>query len=56
MADNHSDLNIEPAQKRSVGIQQNCAKKDIEGHYRFAYYYAFWTTQYLTLKPDFHLN
>ena len=39
-----SDLDIEPAKKRSVRTQQNRANppvEDIEGHYRVAYYYAF---------------
>ena len=51
-----SDLDIEPAKKRSVRIQRNRANppvEDIEGHYRVAYYYAFLDHTISHLKTRF---
>ena len=51
-----ADLEIEPAKKRSVRIQRNCATppvEDIKGHYRVAYYYAFLDHTISHLKTRF---
>lgn len=51
-----SDLDIQPAKKRSVKTQQNRANppvEDIESHYRVSYYYAFLDHTISHLKTRF---
>ena len=50
-----SDLDIEPAKKRSVRMQRNRANppvENIEGHYRVAYYYDHTTSHLKTRFPQ----